>query len=77
MGKKSTTDWLVECKLVKIKGEVRYLWQAVDGAGEVLDFYVTETRDEAAALRFLKKALKHHGNTEMTVTDSEGPIRHR
>ena len=42
-------------------GKPRYLWRAVDTAGEVLDFYATATRteaDEGAALRFLTQALK-------------------
>lgn len=58
IGKVAIPDWRVEEKRVKINGKERYLWQAVDGAGDVLEFYVTETRDEAAAIQFLKKALK-------------------
>lgn len=58
MGKAAIPDWRVEEKRVKINGKERYLWQAVDGAGEVLEFYVTEMRDEAAAMMFLKQALK-------------------
>ena len=37
--------------------------------GEVLESYVTERRDKAAALAFLKKALKRHGRAETIVTD--------
>ena len=61
MGGMSEADapgWRLEEKRVKVNGEMRYLWQAVDRTGEILDFYVTKTRDEPAALRFLKKALK-------------------
>ena len=43
---------------VKINGEMHYLWRAVDQEGEVLGSYVTRTRDKAAALTFMKKALK-------------------
>ncbi len=37
---------------VKINGELHYLWRAVDQEGEILESYVTKTRDQKAALRF-------------------------
>jgi hypothetical protein len=37
--------------------------------GEVLESYVTKTPDKAAALAFLKKALKRHRRAETIVTD--------
>jgi putative transposase len=54
---------------VKIGGEMRYLWRAVDHEGEVLESYVTITRDKAAVLKFLKKALRRHGSPEVITTD--------
>jgi len=54
---------------VKINGEMHYLWRAVEHAGEILESCVTKKRDKAAALRFLKKALKRHGRAEAIVTD--------
>ena len=54
---------------MKINVEMHYLWRAVDHEGEVLESYVTKTRDKSAALRFLKKALKRHVKTEAIVTD--------
>ncbi len=35
--------------------EVVYLWRAVDHEGEILESYVTKTRDKDAALAFMKK----------------------
>jgi putative transposase len=35
----------------------------------VLESYVTKIRDEAAALRFMKKAIKRHGSPEAITTD--------
>ena len=61
--------WHVDEAYVKINGETRYLWRAVDYEGEVLESYVTKKRDKSAALRFLKKALKRHGRAEKVVTD--------
>jgi len=61
--------WHLDEAYVKINGETRYLWRAVDHEGEVLESYVTRTRDKAAALRFIRKALKRHGRPEAIVTD--------
>ena len=54
---------------VKINGEMRYLWRAVDHEGEVLESFVTKDRDKAAALRFIRKALKRHGRPRAIVTN--------
>jgi putative transposase len=40
---------------VKINGERHYLWRAVDHESEVLESFVTKTRDKKAAPKFLKK----------------------
>src|SRR5215217_1842942 len=61
--------WHLDEVYVKINGEMHYLWRAVDQEGEVLESYVTRTRDKAAALRFMKKALKRHGSPEAITTD--------
>ena len=61
--------WHLDEVYVRINGEMRYLWRAVDHEGEVLESYVTETRDKAAALKFIKKTLKRHGRTGAIVTD--------
>jgi putative transposase len=61
--------WHLDEMYVKISGEMVYLWRAVDQEGEVLESYVTKTRDKAAALNFMKKALKRHGSPEAITTD--------
>lgn len=61
--------WHLDEVFVKINGERHYLWRAVDHEGEILESYVTRKRDKSAALRFLKKALKRHGQAEAIVTD--------
>ncbi len=61
--------WHADEVYVRINEEMHYLWRAVDHEGEILESYVTKTRDNAAALRFLKKALKRHGKAEKIVTD--------
>jgi putative transposase len=61
--------WHLDEMYVKINGEMRYLWRAIDHEGEVLESYVTKERDKAAALKFIKKALKRHGSPRTIVTD--------
>jgi len=54
---------------VKIAGETHYLWRAIDHEGEVLEAFVTKTRDKEATLKFLKKAMKRYGKPNAIVTD--------
>jgi putative transposase len=54
---------------VRINGETHYLWRAVDHEGEVLESYVTKRRDRKAALKFLRKSMKRHGQPHVIVTD--------
>lgn len=62
-------NWHLDEMYVKIGGELHYLWRAVDQEGEILESYVTKTRDKKAALAFMKKALKRHGPVEAITTD--------
>jgi len=61
--------WHLDEMYVRVNGEMVYLWRAVDHEGEVLESYVTKPRDKAAALRFMKKALKRHGSPAAITTD--------
>ncbi len=54
---------------MKLNAEMIYLWRAVDHEGEVLESYVTRTRDKTAALAFMKEALKRHGSPDAITTD--------
>ena len=53
--------WHLDEVFVKINGEKHYLWRAVDHEGEVLEAFATKTRNNTAALKFLKKMMKRHG----------------
>ena len=67
--------WHLDEVYVKINGEMHYLWRAVDHEGEVLESYVTKTRDKAAALRFMRKTLKR-GIVRLTRASSKHPVLH-
>ena len=54
---------------MRINGETHYLWRAVDHEGEVLEAFVSKRRDRKAALVFLKKIMKRHGQPRAIITD--------
>ncbi len=67
--KSSCWRWHLDEVFVKINGERHYLWRAVDHEGEVLESFVTKTRDKTAALKFLKKAMRKHGSVRRTLLE--------
>jgi len=69
MGAFSNWRWHLDEVFVKVNGERRYLWRAVDHEGEVLDAVVTKRRDKRAALKILKKLMKRFGAPREIVTD--------
>ncbi len=42
---------------MKVRGQWAYLYRAIDKLGNTIDFYLSPTRNTAAAKRFLGKAL--------------------
>ena len=42
---------------IKVKGEDKYLYRAVDSTGQTIEFLLTAKRDAAAAKRFFRKSL--------------------
>ena len=67
--KSSRWRWHLDEVFVRINGKQHYLWRSVDHEGEVLESYVTKKRDKKAALKFLRKAMRKHGNPEALVTE--------
>jgi putative transposase len=61
--------WHLDEVFVKINGVQHYLWRAVDHEGEVLEAFVSKTRNRQAALKFLTKLMKRHGRPAELVTD--------
>jgi putative transposase len=58
---------------VRIQGQQRYLWRAVDQDGDVVDVLVQQRRNADAARRFFKQLLaRHHGGSQRIVTDKLG-----
>jgi putative transposase len=61
--------WRMDETYIKVKGEWRYLYRAVDKSGQTIDFLLTEERDEPAAKRFLTQAIRRHGVPEKITID--------
>jgi len=55
-----SSSWRVDETYVKVKGQWKYYYRAVDKQGRTLDFYLSHTRYATAARRFLTKALRLH-----------------
>ncbi|HYX32256.1 MAG TPA: IS6 family transposase, partial [Oligoflexus sp.] len=53
--------WFWDEMAIKVKGKLKWLYRAVDEDGDTIDFLLSAKRDQKAALRFLKKAVRQHG----------------
>ena len=62
-------SWRMDETNIRVKGQWRYLYRAVDKYGQTIDFLLTEHRDTEAALRFLKKAIRRNGLPETITID--------
>lgn len=51
-------NWHVDETSVRVGGQWRYLWRAVDQTGRFIDFRPTAKRDAKAARAFLKQAIE-------------------
>jgi transposase, IS6 family len=70
--KQKSSTWHMDETFVRIAGHWQYLFRAVDGQGQTVDFYLSETRDREAAKRFLKKALANRDNRPPRVFARDG-----
>ena len=64
--------WRMDETYIKVKGQWKYLYRAVDSSGQTIDFLLTAKRDAAAALRFFRKAIRQHGEPEVVTIDKSG-----
>ena len=72
---KSTNDsWRVDETYIKVKGQWMYLYRAVDSQGNTIDFCLSKTRNQKAAKRFFKKALRSfHVSKPRVITVDKNP----
>jgi transposase-like protein len=68
--KKPVSDsWRMDETYIKVKGKWVYYYRAVDKFGNVIDYYLSPKRDEAAAKAFLNKAISQNGLPSKVVID--------
>ena len=60
--KPTNKSWRVDETYIKVKGQERFLYRAVDSSGQTIDFLLTAKRDTAAAKRFFQRGLANPGN---------------
>jgi transposase-like protein len=63
------TSWRVDETYIRVRGEWKYLYRAVDKQGNTVDFLLSEHRDIAAAKLFFKKAIGQRGAPEKITLD--------
>ena len=67
-------SWRVDETYIKVKGEYKYLYRAIDSDGNTIDFMLSAKRNKKAAKRFLKKALgSKHNQVPRTITVDKNP----
>jgi IS6 family transposase len=67
-------SWRVDETYIKVKGEYKYLYRAVDSDGNTIDFMLSAKRNRKAAKRFLKKALgSKHNQIPRAITVDKNP----
>jgi len=66
------TSWRMDETYISVKGKWKYLYRAVDKAGNTVDFLLTAKRDRDAASRFLCKAIEQCGTPQKITIDKSG-----
>jgi transposase-like protein len=65
-------SWRMDETYIKVPGQWKYLYRAVDRDGDTVDFLLTAKRDLAAARRFLEHAINLHDVPEKITIDKSG-----
>ncbi len=70
--KRPGNHWRMDETYIKVKGQWRYYYRAVDKENNTIDFLLTLRRDKKAALRFLTKAIGRNGKPSLINIDKSG-----
>ena len=65
-------SWRMDETYIKVNGQWKYLYRAVDKEGAAIDFLLRARRDTAAATRFFEKAMRQNGDPEKVTMDKSG-----
>jgi len=64
--------WRMDETYIKVKGQWKYYYRAINKQGQTIDFLLTAKRDKQAALRFLRKAIGENGKPSLVNIDQSG-----
>ena len=67
--------WFVDETYVKVAGQWRYVYGAIDQHGQIIDVFVSARRDAPAARRFFVTALRAHLQPTEVITDRAWALR--
>lgn len=65
-------SWRVDETYIKVNGQWKYLYRAVDKAGNTIDFLLRAHRDKTAARRYFEKSIALNGEPETVTIDKSG-----
>ena len=65
-------SWRMDETYVKVRGDWRYLYRAVDKEGNTVDFLLRARRNKAAAQRYFEKSIRQNGVPETVTIDKSG-----
>src|SRR5215216_4275302 len=66
--------WQVDETYMKVAGQWRYIYRAIDQLGQVVDVLVSRRRDANAARRFFEQAIGATKVTPIEVTTDQAPV---
>lgn len=65
-------NWRMDETYIKVKGQWKYLYRAVDRDGSTVDFLLRARRDRHAALRYFEQSMVRNGLPETVTIDQSG-----
>lgn len=66
-----SSRWHLDETYIRVKGEWKYLYRAIDEHGNTIDFYLLHRRNAKAAKRFLKKLIKSNPTCDLSVINTD------
>jgi transposase-like protein len=65
-------SWRMDETYIRVKGDWKYLYRAVDKDGNTIDFLLRAHRDKTAAGRYFEKSIAQNGVPERVTIDKSG-----
>jgi transposase-like protein len=65
-------SWRMDETYIKVRGQWKYLYRAVDKEGNTVDFLLRAHRNKAAAQRYFEKSIDQNGLPETVTIDGSG-----